>query len=381
MTNPNNKEAGIRDFDSLNLLAFIYKWRKQFIIITIIAAVISSIAAFMITPKYKSTVIMFPTQTSSISKALLTENNGKDDILKFGEEEEAEQMLQILNSDEIKSKICDKFNLMQHYDIDPTDKFKYTMLFDEFKDNISFERTEFMSVKVEVLDKDPQFAADICNEISNLLDSVKNKMQKQRAFAALKIVERSYLSLKKEIQDINDSLKVLRLMGINDYETQSQVFNEQYAMAIAKNNTAGARMLEEKLKVLSTYGGAYVSLRELHEEQIKQLALIKAKYEEARVDAEQILTQKFIVNSAVKAEKKAYPIRWLIVVVATISTLLVAFLFLLIIENLNILKTDEIIAAGNKSEPVKKPIEHKNPIAELKSENIIETSNDEKKKS
>jgi hypothetical protein len=170
-------------------------------------------------------------------------------------------------------------------------------------------------------------------------------------------------------------------MGINDYETQSQVFNEQYAMAIAKNNTAGARMLEEKLKVLSTYGGAYVSLRELHEEQIKQLALIKAKYEEARVDAEQILTQKFIVNSAVKAEKKAYPIRWLIVVVATISTLLVAFLFLLIIENLNILKTDEIIAAGNKPEPIKKPIEHKNPIAELKSENIIETSNDEKKKS
>jgi hypothetical protein len=60
----------------------------------------------------------------------------------------------------------------------------------------------------------------------------------------LKIVERSYLALKTEIQGINDSLKVLRLMGINDYETQSQVFNEQYAMAIAKNNTSGARLLE-----------------------------------------------------------------------------------------------------------------------------------------
>jgi uncharacterized protein involved in exopolysaccharide biosynthesis len=381
MTNPTNKDTGIKDFDSLNLLAFIYKWRKQFIIIGLITIVISSIAAFLITPKYKSTVIMFPTQTSSISKALLTENNGKDDILKFGEEEEAEQMLQILNSDEIKSKICEKFKLMQHYDIDPTDKFKYTRLFDEFKDNISFERTEFMSVKVEVLDKDPQFAADICNEISNLLDSVKNKMQKQRAFAALKIVERSYLSLKKEIQDINDSLKVLRLMGINDYETQSQVFNEQYAMAIAKNNTAGARMLEEKLKVLSTYGGAYVSLRELHEEQIKQLALIKAKYEEARVDAEQILTQKFIVNNAVKAEKKAYPIRWLIVVVATVSALLVAFLFLLIMENLSLIRTEDFTPSPKPpSNP--EPTTNKQPQQESrKQENIVETFNDEKKKS
>lgn len=368
MTNPTNKDTGIKDFDSLNLLAFIYKWKKQFILIGIATVIISSIAAFMITPKYKSTVIMFPTQTSSISKALLTENNGKDDILKFGEEEEAEQMLQILNSDEIKSKICDKFKLMEHYNIDATDKFKYTKLFDEFKDNISFERTEFMSVKVEVLDKDPQFAADICNEISNLLDSVKNKMQKQRAIAALKIVERSYLSLKKEIQDINDSLKVLRLMGINDYETQSQVFNEQYAMAIAKNNTAGARMLEEKLKVLSTYGGAYVSLRELHEEQIKQLALIKAKYEEARVDAEQILTQKFIVNNAVKAEKKAYPIRWLIVVVATISALLVAFLFLLIVENLNLIRTDEITSLSSNDEKPK-----------LKTEAKVQTENKSKK--
>jgi capsule polysaccharide export protein KpsE/RkpR len=159
-------------------------------------------------------------------------------------------------------------------------------------------------------------------------------MQKVRAKAALKIVEGSYLALKREIQQINDSLKKLRLMGINDYETQSQVFNEQYATAIARNNTAGIRQLEEKLGILSNYGGAYVFLRELNEEQIKQLALIKAKYEEARVDAEQVITQKFIVNKAVKAEKKAYPIRWLIVVLSTLSSLLFGMLVLMIFENI-----------------------------------------------
>jgi LPS O-antigen subunit length determinant protein (WzzB/FepE family) len=322
------------EISSINLLEFIFKRRKELFIIGLIAAVVSAIASFVITPKFKSTVIMFPTQTSSISKALLAENSGKDDILKFGEEEEAEQMLQILNSDQIQAKVCEKFNLLDHYNIDKSDPFKYTKLYDEFKENISYERTEFMSVKIEVLDKDPQLAANICNTISELMDSVKNGMQKERAVAGLRIVERSYLALKDEIRGINDSLKSLRMLGINDYETQSQVFNEQYATAIAKNNSSGAKLLEEKLKILSTYGGSYVSLRELHEAQIKQLALIKAKYEEAKVDAEQILTQKFIVNKATKAEKKSYPIRWLIVVISTFSALIFGFIVLLLMENL-----------------------------------------------
>jgi LPS O-antigen subunit length determinant protein (WzzB/FepE family) len=319
---------------SVNLVEFVLRWKKELAYVVLAAIAISALVSFLITPKYRSTVIMFPTQTSSISKALLDVNGtSKDDILKFGEEEEAEQMLQILNSDYIKSYVCNKYRLMDHYRIDSSDTYKNTRLYDEFEDNINFERTEFMSVKIDVYDTDPQMAADICNTISDLLDSVKNNMQKVRARAALGIVEGSYLALKKEIQEINDSLKTLRLMGINDYETQSQVFNEQYATAIARNNSAGARQLEEKLKILSNYGGAYVSLRELHEEQIKQLALIKAKYEEARVDAEKIITQKFIVNRAVKAEKKAYPIRWLIVTVSALSSLLIAMLVLMIFEN------------------------------------------------
>jgi capsular polysaccharide biosynthesis protein len=171
------------EISSINLLEFIFKRRKELFIIGLIAAVISAIASFVITPKFKSTVIMFPTQTSSISKALLAENSGKDDILKFGEEEEAEQMLQILNSDQIQAKVCEKFNLLDHYNIDKSDPFKYTKLYDEFKENISYERTEFMSVKIEVLDKDPQLAANICNTISELMDSVKNGMQKERAEA------------------------------------------------------------------------------------------------------------------------------------------------------------------------------------------------------
>lgn len=332
-------------FDSVNVIELIIQWRKPLSYIGLAAVLISTIASFLITPKFKAVVVMFPTQNNSISKALLNENtSGKEDILKFGEEEEAEQMLQILNSDEIRGKICSKYDLMKHYEIDSANKFKNTILFKEFENNINFERTEFMSVKVTVLDKNPQMAADICNDIVALLDSVKNKMQKARAQQGLKIVEKSFNDQKGFIKSLEDSLTKLRELGINDYETQAQAFNEQYAMAIAKGNNTGVKFLEEKLKILSQYGGAYVSLREKLEHEIKQLSLIKAKYEEAKIDAEQNISAKFIVNQAYKAEKKTYPVRWLVVAVSTFSSLALSLLIIMLIENIRKIKMSKTIS-------------------------------------
>ena len=52
-----------------------------------------------------------------------------------------------------------------------------------------------MAVKISVLDKDPQMAADIANDIAELLDSTKNNMQKVRALKGFKIVEGKYLRI------------------------------------------------------------------------------------------------------------------------------------------------------------------------------------------
>ena len=291
---------------------------------------------WFITPKYKSTVIMFPTSTNAISKALLTDNFGnKQDILEFGEEEQAEQLLQVLNSNTIRTKVINKFRLMSHYDIDSTDRYKNTQLYGEYDQNITFNRTEYMAVQISVLDKDPQMAADIANNIADLVDSVKNQMIKERAIMAFRIVANEYHTSVKEVRVMEDSMTVLRKLGVHEYETQSEMIMQQLAVEYAKNNTRGIKALEDKLGVLAQYGGAYVSLREalLHEK--KQLSLLKAKYAEAKVDAEQVLPQKFIVNSAYKAEKRSYPVRWLIVLITTLSSLLLCILVLITIESLD----------------------------------------------
>ena len=318
-----------KPFFSGVFMHIVYKYKKHLAIIGVLAIILSVIfsSPFFITPLYKSTVILYPTASKSISKALLSESPGSSkDILEFGEEEQTEQMLQVLNSNRIMDRVIKKYNLMAHYDISPHDRYKMTRLYKEYESNFRFRRTEYMAVKITVYDKDPQLAADMANDVSELVDSTINRMQKEVARKAFEIVKDEYLTLKKEIKVKEDSMTVLRELGVHDYESQSEMFNRQLAIEMAKGNSAGVKRLQKKLEILARYGGPYVSLRDALEHDKKQLSEIKGKYEEARVDATENLPHKFIVSSAYKAEKKSYPIRWLIVLISTFSALFLAIL-------------------------------------------------------
>jgi len=324
-----------RPFFSGIILQVLFHYRKHLAIIGVLTIVLSIIFSSprFITPLYKSTVILYPTASNSISKVLLSSNfNNSKDILEFGEDEQTEQMLQVLNSNKIRDRIINKYKLMEHYGISNDSRFRMTDLYDEYESNFKFRRTEFMAVKITVMDRDAQLAADMANDVAELIDSTINQMQKQIAVKAFQIVEREYENLKEEIQVKEDSMTVLRQFGVHDYESQSEMFNRQLAMEMAKGNNESVKRLEKKLDMLAKYGGPYVSLRDALEHDKKQLSELKAKYEEAKVDATEILPHKLVVNTAYKAERKSYPIRWLIVVVSTFSMLLLASLIFGMIE-------------------------------------------------
>lgn len=315
------------NFNSTDFINYLWKKRVPLLTITLVAAVASAIVALSITPKFKSTVVMFPTSSSSVSKGLLASSGlYPQDILRFGEEEESEQLMQVLNSELIKENIIRKFDLYRHYDLDTTARFVKTKLQDLYRSNIKFRRTEYMSVIIDVLDKDPKMAASIANEIANQVDTVMNRMQKERARKALAIVEKEYYDLQSDMKRLQDSLTFIMKEGVLDYESQSEVFNNAYAQALADGKIQGAKSLEKKIQVLAKYGSKYVSLRDLLYDETERLSLLRQKYMEARVDAEQDLPHTYIVDRAYEAEKKSYPIRSLIVLVSAISAFLLGLL-------------------------------------------------------
>jgi uncharacterized protein involved in exopolysaccharide biosynthesis len=313
--------------DSYDLLVFFYKKRWPIIIITTIGAIVSIAVSLLITPMYKSSVIMYPASSASVSKSLLS-NDMKGDFMTFGSEEETEQLLQILNSNDIVYYIVNKYDLINHYDIDSTSKFMNTNLYKTFNNNISFRKTKLQSIEIEVYDSDPQFAANIANDISLYADSVMNKIRKKRAWEALLIVEWEYKKLGKQIEEMSDSLSKLNKLGVLDYTEQVTSYTTGLSEGIAtgKISTSGIKYLEDKLTHLEKYGHIYLEISDFIKFEQKKLSELKGKWVEAGVEFKQNLSYVYIVNKAYPAEKKSKPVRWLIVSLSTISTFLFSLL-------------------------------------------------------
>jgi hypothetical protein len=212
------------DINSNGIFYFLRRRRNVLLITSALAFISAIIFSLLIEDKYESSVILFPSTTTSISRALLNDENYKEkDFLEFGEEEEAEQLIQLLNSDTIRNYIIQKFNLMSHYDINPHEEYRQTQLFNEYKGNIDFYRTKFMSVKIEVLDTDKEYAANIANEITKKVDEVRNNILQKAAKQGFVIVEKEYNNLVAEINRMEDTLNQIRAKGVQDYETQVEV--------------------------------------------------------------------------------------------------------------------------------------------------------------
>ncbi|MFA8449862.1 MAG: Wzz/FepE/Etk N-terminal domain-containing protein [Bacteroidales bacterium] len=320
------------NFSSGNFFYFVIKHWKTITLVAIISCVLAILfsSPIFITPKYKGKVILFPASTSSVSKTLMSSNNNQKDVMEIGEEEQSEQLLQVLNSTELRNIIINKFDLKTHYNITGNNSREKT--YKSFKENIHFNRTEFGAIEISVLDTDPKLAAKIANTISEQLDTIKNKIHQDRAQKAFEIIDKEYISYKQYVTNLEDSLSLIMKHGVFDYESQSEMLNRQLAVELAKGNQGAINRLEEKLTVLAKYGGAYLSIRDalLHDK--LQLSLIKVKYDEAKMDATQNLPQKFVIDRAFPSEKKAYPIRWLIIISVMLSSIIATVIICVFIE-------------------------------------------------
>ncbi len=327
------------EFNFIDTVALIWKYRKHLIIVCVIAALASAIfsSPFFITPKYKAQVVFYPTTINSIGNAMFTDLNKREaDPLAFGEEEEAENALQLLNSSALKQRIIENYNLMEHYGIKADGKSPRTDLADKMRDNIEFRRTKHLAVEITVKDESPEKAAELANGIANIYDTVKTEIQHQVALEALQIVKDEYLAKEKEVWDLRTKLKELADSGVTNFEEQSRAINEEIYKA--RGNIAVVRKLKDELKKISKYAGEFTYLNETLILELESLSQLRKRYEKARVDVEKTLPQKFILTSADVPEKKSYPIRSLIVILVTVATGFFALVLLVIMNQFNLLK-------------------------------------------
>ncbi len=320
-------------FESFDFFLFLWKYRKPVIAVTVAGMVLSVVISLLIKPRFAAEVVLYPTASASVSKTLIsTQWTGKSDILAFGEEEETERLLQILQSDKIRNKLVEKFNLYEHYRIKPDARYRKTLLNNKIKKNVRFRKTEYMAVKIRVLDTDPVIAAEMANTIAALLDSTIAGLQREKARKAFLLVQDEYLTMEREVEQIKDSLLYLGRLGIYDLSAQGMGISEAYAEAVRRNDQAAMRKLESQMKVLGMYGGKFRTLKERLTYLVERLSNLRVKYSEAKIDAEQDLPNVYIINTAEVPDKKAVPKRSLIVMAGTLSAFLFAVIALMVLE-------------------------------------------------
>jgi len=321
-------------FETSNLILYLWKRKIPLIVITLAAAIFSTLISFTIAPKFRSSVVLFPASESPVSKSLLQTNfQDRIGILGFGDEDQLERILQVLHSDDIRDHIVDQYNLMEHYEIDPDGPFPLTKLFGEYSSNIKYKRTEFNSIVIEVMDKDPQMAADIANDIATQIDSTMNRMKRERAMKAFLLVEREYLYSAGRARELNDSITILNKKGIVTYDAQFERLTEAYGRAITENNDGAAIAIEDKMKELQNITGPFVYYWNMWSNEVVRFRDLTAKYIEAKAETELTLSHVFVLDKAFKAEKKAYPKKSIIVMVATFATFVLAVLAFLFFES------------------------------------------------
>jgi uncharacterized protein involved in exopolysaccharide biosynthesis len=313
------------------LLVLIWKNRKLFIIVGVLAAVVSSVASFMIPIKFKSVASMFPAKTTSLS--MVERGIPAQGVELFGEEEEGERMLAIL-----MNQIISKYDLFKHYKIDVKSATKNDQMAAATREHIQFQRTRYGSVDIIVWDANPDTAALIANDLARNFDIVKNGMISESQKQNYESLNREYLSLLKQVKEVQDTMAFFENLGVVSDEEPWAALIEQETEAMKQ----GGKLLAEIKPVMEAnrkYRSIYRSFFTKNPFLIKRVEALKSNLDQIQSDVNSSMSHKYVIDYAAASDKKAYPVRWLVVVVSTVSAIFLLLTLLVIFQKIKQLQT------------------------------------------
>jgi capsular polysaccharide biosynthesis protein len=306
-------------FYQINILKFLNKWKFHLGIIVLIAIVLAAIfsSPMFITPKFKSFAIVYPSNISP-----------------YSDESETEQMLQILQSSDIRDSIIRKFSLAKHYKIDSSYKYFRTTMIWEYSQNVRVSKTTFEGINIEVMDKDPKIACDMVNSIIYYYNKKVRKLHEDKFKEVVELYDRSILKKQHYIDSLeNRFVELSTTYGLLDYGNQSREIARGYLRTIDGSSGINTKEVLRLKQNIELKGGEFMLLQSLIQQEAGKFSELKREYEKAYMNFDRRFSYTNVITEPFVADKKSFPVRWLIVVITSLATFFVAFLAILIFEN------------------------------------------------
>jgi len=290
---------------------------RTFIGVAIVAVLLTTLLSspLVITPKYLSKATVYPVN-----------------LTPYSSETRTDQLLQLLESNSIRDSLIVRFDLAKVYDVDTTTVGGYFALYNEFKDRVQISKTRYESVMIEVLDEDPRRARDMVQAMLQQVDQLARRLQREKSYEVLEIAQRALANEQAKLDSVEARLSQLRqASGLLVYEGQTEELTRGYLMMLATPGVSQARLDEVRgmFRKLEESGGEFRALTDLSNKFRVNYDRLLSEYERVVNDVTKELSYTNVVVYPEVSDKKAYPIRWVIVLAGTASALFLCFVLLM----------------------------------------------------
>jgi capsule polysaccharide export protein KpsE/RkpR len=306
----------MENFKTQDILKTLFPYWKKLLIISIISVIVGVFISseMVIKPLYKSYAIVYPIN-----------------LMPSSEESNTEQLLQWFNSEEVKKDVCEKFDLYKHYDIDTLDKRHQTWFNLKYKELISINATLYESIEISVKDQSPEMSKKIVQGIidatNELIMSAKKEVLKEYIYNYQNELKLSAISI--------DSIKTL----VNDIKKEFNIIDEKsQAKYISKELVSSSKLSESNSKTaegIKTKGGDLDKMNKMITGQLKTYNFLNKQKALYHIDYANKISFTNVVSKPTLPDSKCYPIRSLIIVIITISTLLIACIAIIFLNSKN----------------------------------------------
>ena len=291
-------------FENDDILAVLWRWKTPLAVVFVLSFLGSAIfsSPMFVKPKFKSFARVYPTN-----------------LKKYSDESPTEQMIQMLESDAIRDTLCSRFNLDTLYDIEADEPYYKDLLYKEYSDHVQFKKTKFESVEIEVLSTNPQVAYEMVKSIIDLYNVQVKRLQDEKLVEAVNTVKEMMDQKKGEMDFLESELNVLRReFGILDYGSQVKNLSKEYYKLLARSNVDPNKIANVKAELdnLKLKGVEYENLSARLWSVRDSYSSFKLKYEEHVKELNRKKEYAMKIVNPYKADKKTYPVRWLIVLVS-----------------------------------------------------------------
>lgn len=301
----------MEQFKTQEVINILLKRKNSILIATIIAALASFAASFLIKPKYKSVAVVYPVNLSS-----------------GGEESTTEQLIQYFNSETIKYSVADKLDLYKHYGIDRKDPFVKNFLSLAYKENVSISPTLYESVDIAVLDTDPEIAQKIATEIIKEVDTLIIRIKRTRVKEYINNYNLQISKTQKVIDSLNTRMLYLhKTYKLMDYKVQSKL--------IGKKIVKGEKLTPLQDSIY--YGLLYhkPEVEEIYRRMNTEFSIregFKKELDKNTMDYNSKISFCNVVSQPSLPDKKATPVRWIIVVAGMLSVFALSCIYFIYVS-------------------------------------------------